>query len=152
MGAQPLNHIRLIETTRTVACQAPLSREFSRQEYRSGLPFPAPGDLPDPGIELASLVSPALEVGSLPLRHLGRSIQNLHIACSWCFKPHRSEKQSQISEKQYFYFYFTDLKTLLPQDLNLLLYFSGNSCFLIYQCLTFITSLYYIFTQMSSSS
>ena len=34
----------------------------------------------------------------------------------------------------------------------MLLYFSGNSCFLIYQCLTFITSLYYIFTQMSSSS
>ena len=34
--------------------------EFSRQEYWSGLPFPTPGDLPDPGTELASLVSPAL--------------------------------------------------------------------------------------------
>ena len=63
MGAQPLNHIGLIETTRTVACQAPLSREFSRQEYRSGLPFPAPGDLPDPGIEPESPGAPALAGG-----------------------------------------------------------------------------------------
>ena len=44
----------------TVARQAPLSVEFSRQEYWSGLPFPPPGDLPNPGIEPASLVSPAL--------------------------------------------------------------------------------------------
>ena len=38
----------------TVVCQAPLSMWFSRQEYWSGLPFPSPGDLPDPGIKLAS--------------------------------------------------------------------------------------------------
>ena len=43
-----------------VACQAPLSMEFSRQEYWSGLPFPAPGDIPDPGIEPTFLVSPEL--------------------------------------------------------------------------------------------
>ena len=42
------------------ACQTPLSMEFSRQEYWSGLPFPSPGDLPDPGTELVSLTSPAL--------------------------------------------------------------------------------------------
>ena len=47
----------------TVACQAPLSVGFSRQEYWSGLPCPSPGDLPDPGIELVSLVSPALAGG-----------------------------------------------------------------------------------------
>ena len=41
----------------TVAYKAPLSMGFSRQEYRSGLPFPSPGDLPDPGIEP---MSPAL--------------------------------------------------------------------------------------------
>ena len=40
-------------TPRTVACQAPLSMGFSRQEYWSGLPFPSPGDLPDPGMEPA---------------------------------------------------------------------------------------------------
>ena len=43
-----------------VARQAPLSVGFSRQEYWSGLPFPLPGDLPDPGIKPASLKSPAL--------------------------------------------------------------------------------------------
>ncbi|ELR46456.1 hypothetical protein M91_05097, partial [Bos mutus] len=45
------------------ASQAPLSMEFSRQEYWSGLPFPPPGDLPNPGIEPMSLVSPALASG-----------------------------------------------------------------------------------------
>ena len=50
-------------TTWTVACRAPLSMGFSRQEYWSGLPFPSPGDLPDPGIEPKS---PALQTDSLP--------------------------------------------------------------------------------------
>ena len=48
-------------TSWTVAHQAYLSMGFSRQEYWSRLPFPLPGDLPDPGIEPASLASPALE-------------------------------------------------------------------------------------------
>ena len=52
-------------------CQAPLSMEFSRREYWSGLPFSTPGDLPNPGIEPASLASPALEADFLPLYHLG---------------------------------------------------------------------------------
>ena len=43
-----------------IAWQAPLSMGFSRLEYWSGLPFPSPGDLPDPGSKLASPVSPAL--------------------------------------------------------------------------------------------
>ena len=51
----------------TVACQAPLSMGFSRQEYWSELPFPSPGDLPNPEIEP---VSPAGQAGSLPLSHL----------------------------------------------------------------------------------
>ena len=45
---------------RTVACQDPLSMEFSRQEYWRGLPFSTPGDLQNPGIEPVSLMSPAL--------------------------------------------------------------------------------------------
>ena len=49
-------------TLRTVGHQAPLSVEFSRQEYWSGLPFPSAGDLPDPGIEPAS---PTLQADSL---------------------------------------------------------------------------------------
>ena len=46
----------------TVACQAPLSMEFSRQEYCSGLPLFSPGDFPDPGIEPGS---PELQTDSL---------------------------------------------------------------------------------------
>ena len=52
----------------TVACQAPLSTGFSRQEYWSGLPRPPPGGLPKPGIEP---VSPMLQADSLPLSHQG---------------------------------------------------------------------------------
>ena len=51
-----LSHVRLFATSRTVAHQAPLSMRFSRQEHWSGLPFPSPGDLPDPGIEPMSPV------------------------------------------------------------------------------------------------
>ena len=50
----------LFVTPRTVACLAPLSVGFPRQEYWSELPFPSPGDRPDPGIQPASLMSPAL--------------------------------------------------------------------------------------------
>ena len=52
----------LFVTLWTVAHQAPLSMEFSRQVYWNGLPFPTPGDLPDPGIEPGS---PALQEDSL---------------------------------------------------------------------------------------
>ena len=52
-----LSHVRLLVTLWTIAHQAPLSLGFSRQEYRSGLPCPPPGDLPDPGIEPVSLRS-----------------------------------------------------------------------------------------------
>ena len=55
-----LSRVRLFVTPWTVARQAPPSMGFSRQEYWIGLPFPPPGDLPDPGIEPASLASPAL--------------------------------------------------------------------------------------------
>ena len=51
-----------------VAHQAPLSMGFSRQEYWNGLPFPSPGDLPEPGDEFTSL---ALQVDSLPLKYQG---------------------------------------------------------------------------------
>ena len=54
--AQLLSCVRLFATLGTVAHQAPLSMEFSRQEYWSGLPFPPPGDLPDPGISCVSCI------------------------------------------------------------------------------------------------
>ena len=52
-----LSHVQLFVTPWTAARQAPLSMEFSRQEYWSGLPLPAPGDLPDSGIKPESCVS-----------------------------------------------------------------------------------------------
>ena len=55
-----------------VAHQAPLSVEFSEQEYWSELPCPPPGDLPDPGIRSLSPVTPALQVNSLPAESLGK--------------------------------------------------------------------------------
>ena len=67
-----LSRVRLFATPWTVAYQAPLSMGFSRQEYWSGLPFPSPEDLPDPGIKLAS---PALQADSLPTKPLGMNTQ-----------------------------------------------------------------------------
>ena len=58
-----LSHVQLFATPWTVAHWAPLSMELSRQEYWSGLPFPSPGDLPNPGIKHRS---PALQADSLP--------------------------------------------------------------------------------------
>ena len=58
-----LSRVRLFATPWTVAHQVPLSMEFSREEYWSGLPFPSSGDLPDPGIEPGS---PALQAEALP--------------------------------------------------------------------------------------
>ena len=60
-----VSHVQLFGTAWTIAYKSPLSMGFSRQEYWSGLPFPSPGDLLDPGIEPASPVSPALKVNSL---------------------------------------------------------------------------------------
>ena len=57
-----LSRVRLFTTLWTVAYQAPPSMGFSRQEYWSGLPFPSPGDLPNPGIESRS---PPLEAEAL---------------------------------------------------------------------------------------
>ena len=66
------SHVQLFSTPWTVAHQAPLSMEFSRQQYWSGLPFPPPGDLPDPGIEARS---PILWAVSLPIEPTWKHIQ-----------------------------------------------------------------------------
>ena len=98
-----LSCVRLFATPWTVAHQAPPSMGFSRQEYWSGLPFPSPGDLPDPGIEARS---PALQADALtseppgmPLHiHVStwkKSICNLHLRSNaFCHlkAPHISKK------------------------------------------------------------
>ena len=73
MHAQSQSHVQLFVTPLTVAHQALLSMEFSRQEYWSGLPLPAPEDLPDLGTELTPPVPPAWQADSLLLSHLGSS-------------------------------------------------------------------------------
>ena len=62
MLAQLLGHVQLFVTPWTLARQAPLSMKFPRHEYCSGLPFPPPGDLSNPGIKPASLAFPTLAV------------------------------------------------------------------------------------------
>ena len=64
------SHVQLFVSPRAVACRASLSMGFSRQEYWSGLPFPSPGYLPDPGIEPSS---PALKADTLPSEPPGNS-------------------------------------------------------------------------------
>ena len=66
-----LSHVWLFATPWTIAHQAPPSMEFSRQEYWSGLPFPSPGDLPDPGMEPGS---PKLRADALSSEPLGNPI------------------------------------------------------------------------------
>ena len=67
--SKSLSRVRLFMTPWTVTHQAPPTMGFSRQEYWSGLPFPPPGTLPDPGIEPRS---PALQADSLPSEPLGK--------------------------------------------------------------------------------
>ena len=75
-----------LATPWTVACQAPLSMGFSRQEYWTGLPFPSPGDLPDPGIEPRS---PALQADSLPYELWGTEspLPSFHFLHFCVFEP-----------------------------------------------------------------
>ena len=63
MKVKLLSRVQLLAAPWTLAYQAPLSIEFSRQEHWSGLPFPSPGDLPNPGIEPGS---PTLRADTLP--------------------------------------------------------------------------------------
>ena len=67
----PSLSVQLFSTVWTVARQAPLFMEFPKQEYWSGLPFPPPGHIPNPGVDPKS---PALEADSLPLSYLGRAM------------------------------------------------------------------------------
>ena len=86
-----------LTTPWTVACQAPLSIGFSRQEYWSGLPFPPPGNLPDPGIEPAS---PALTGGFITTSecHLG-SYTNLLKIIKLCTKNDKSYGMLTIAQQ-----------------------------------------------------
>ena len=72
-GVPRSSRVPLFVTPWTVACQAPLSMGFPRQEYWRGLPFPPPGNLPDPGINSRLL---HWQADSLPLSHLGNPLKS----------------------------------------------------------------------------
>ena len=69
-----LGHIRFFATLWTFTHQAPLFMEFFRQEYWKVLPFPSPGDFPNPGTEPVFPLSPALQADSLPTESLGKPL------------------------------------------------------------------------------
>ena len=84
--------------------QAPLSMGFSQQEYWSGLPFPPPGDLPDPGIEPVSPASSALQADFLPLSHWGSLIVlvrafNIMLDKSLACCSPQGHKESDMTER-----------------------------------------------------
>ena len=79
MCAAVFSHVQLFEIPWTEARQAPLSMEFSRHNYWSELPCPPPGDLPDPGIQPASLMSFALAGGFLTTAPPGKPLKMLLI-------------------------------------------------------------------------
>ena len=81
MSDMSLSHVQLFATPWTVACQAPPSMAFSRQEYWSGLSFPSPRDLPHPGIEPWS---PKLRAGSLPSEPPGKSFIYICVCVCVC--------------------------------------------------------------------
>ena len=73
--AQSLSHAQLFAVPGTIARQAPLSLEFSRQEYWSGWPFPSSGNLPYLWIKPKIPASPVSQVNSLPLSHHGSPVE-----------------------------------------------------------------------------
>ena len=90
-----VRHVRLFATPWSVACQAPLSMGHSRPEYWSGWPRPPPGALPNPGIKLTCLTSPALAGRFLPTsstweapkwNSLGKNAgEGYHFLLQWIF-------------------------------------------------------------------
>ena len=78
-----LSRAQLFATRWTVAGQAPLSMEFSRREYLSGVPFSSPEDLPHPGIEPASPMSPALAGRLFTTEPPGKPFSHIHLFSLW---------------------------------------------------------------------
>ena len=122
--------VQLFVTPRTVAHHAPLSIEFSRQEYWSGLPCPPPGDLSNPGIKLTS---PTLQVGSLPLSHQGspsiREVSGYGLVALTV--PHQSASGFQNSSSPQEEMDFPSVRYGNMQGLCIDIYLDGSLLFLI---------------------
>ena len=99
------SRVCLFVTLWTLAHQAALSMGTSRQEYWSDLPCPPPGDLPDPGIEPTSLMSPALAGGSLPLVPPGKPLEVTQIRAFLLNSPFFSGSQTRLLISSLLYHY-----------------------------------------------
>ena len=114
-----LSHVQFFATPWTVAHQAPLSMGFSRQEYWSGLPWPPPGDLPDPGIELTS---PALAGGFFITEPPGKPFL-LDRFIEWglllggCKEPSRCYRKRKESDAKICQFHALQSGMVISQDL-----------------------------------
>ena len=116
---------QLFATPWTVAHQAPLSMGFSRQEYWSGLPFPSPGDLPDPGIEPRS---PALQADSLTSEPPGKPRlpleSALNLVIQWLPLLYLMHPIDQWEAVPYYIYMFWSLE--LVKVLETVLHFKRN--------------------------
>ena len=107
MCVQLLSCVQLFVTPWIAACQAPLSMEFSSQEYCSGLPFPSPGDLPDPGIKSSPLASPALAGGLFTTSITWETLWKCwSLNCVWLFVTpwtvtHQTPLSMEFSRQEY---------------------------------------------------
>ena len=100
------SHVWLFETLWTVACQAPLSMGFSKQEFWNELPCPLPGNLSYPVIELSSPAAPALQVDSLPLSHQKGKEREVVQSCPTLWDPmdcslHQAPVSMGFSRQEY---------------------------------------------------
>ena len=89
------SHVLLFAILWTVACKAPLSMGFSRQECWSWLPCPPPGDLPNPGIKPMSLTSPALAGGFFINSATGKPAMLVIYCCRRRIRPHLWRDENQ---------------------------------------------------------
>ena len=99
--------ISLCETLWTVTCQTPLSMGFSKQEYWSGLPCPPPGDLPNPGIKPAFLMSPALTCRPILYCWKKERKKEKWLSCVWLFVTpwtvaYQAPQSMEFSRQEYF--------------------------------------------------
>ena len=96
------SHVWLCATLWTVAHQAPLSMGFFRQAYCSGLPFPPPGDLPNPGIKPTS---PVLQADSLVLNHQGSSFMYTTVILESTLRLEFEAYKQRLSQQKYWFNY-----------------------------------------------
>ena len=143
-----LSHIWLFVTLWAVAHQALLSMEFSRQEYWSGLPFPSPGDLPDPGIKPGS---PALQADSLPSEPQGFPSELDSFSLCLCqvmpvfaeasgpclfpvFQSQEKQSRAGISKARPWELAVSEVEGVLPREPSQLL--DGLLCWVLERCLS----------------